>query len=432
MLALAIEPQTDSRGSEKLSGRFPRIDRSETNLPINGKDESPMTTSSSAKTLPMQLCRHDDGTIFNGFIVWQTAYADYKIYTFPVEVGETKVPMVLGWPKVGPYLSAKHAQKFPYAPALGINLGPKKWHTNWRGERLPPASGITELDIDSRDERVLADALNRHGTTPIIIKTASGKYKAWYSHNNEKRATGSHRPWPDLPIDLLGGGFTVGPPSFNADYRQYQFIAGNLDDIGNLPVMQNLNSALYKNAPRERANEANGQASPLAGMVEHDGRNQALFDAIGPIAREIYARGGNRNQVFEVAMNINQACAEPMAPEEVNTVVGNVWQYTVDGENRIGLRSAIMPVDDIDALIGGGQRDQDALMLLSFLRGHQGPSAEFWITNSLHDEKFGWRRQRLVAARDRLIELGYVRQTRPARSRSPALYRWRGYMGVQN
>jgi hypothetical protein len=32
------------------------------------------------------------------------------------------------------------------------------------------------LDIDTTDERVLADAIYRHGATPIIIRTASGKF----------------------------------------------------------------------------------------------------------------------------------------------------------------------------------------------------------------------------------------------------------------
>ena len=43
------------------------------------------------------------------------------------------------------------------------------------------------LDIDTTDERALADALIRHGDTPFITRTASGKFHALYRHNGERR-----------------------------------------------------------------------------------------------------------------------------------------------------------------------------------------------------------------------------------------------------
>jgi hypothetical protein len=132
----------------------------------------------SAKKLPTQLCRNSDGRIHSGFVIWQHVYADYGIPTFPVEIGEDeKKPLVRGYLKVWPDLSTKWAQQFPFAPTFGLVLGPKKWRTNRHGKTLPPASGIAELDVDSRDERFLADALIRHGYTPIVIRTASRKFK---------------------------------------------------------------------------------------------------------------------------------------------------------------------------------------------------------------------------------------------------------------
>jgi hypothetical protein len=35
-------------------------------------------------------------------------------------------------------------------------------------------SRIAVLDVDSTDERVLADAMSRHGSTPVVVRTASG------------------------------------------------------------------------------------------------------------------------------------------------------------------------------------------------------------------------------------------------------------------
>jgi len=383
-----------------------------------------------ANQLPTQLCRYDDGRIHSGFVITQKVYADHGIATFPVKIDDAneKTPLVKGWMKVRPQRSAELAQKFPFAVAAGMLLGPR---TNDRisrkGEKLPPASGVSEGDVDSRDERILADFLDRHGQTKIIIRSGTGKFKAWYAHNGERR---SIRPWPELPIDILGDhGYTVVPPSFNpsAGYRQYEFIQGSLDDIGSLPVMKNLEPQLYRTAKpprRERAEKA--PDSPLIGMVEHDGRNQALFDEIGKRAKKICAEGGTRDRLFEVAMGFNRTCAEPMEVEEVNHVVGRIWKYTTEGHNYFDRHGAFMDDYEVDAMIDG---DQDALLLLAYLRVHNGALAKFMITNGLH-ETFHWREERLVAARNRLVERGHVRQVKKAWSRSPALYRWRGYMGT--
>ena len=46
---------------------------------------------------------------------------------------------------------------------------------------------ITLLDYDARDERGFADALARHGNTPLKVRTASGKFHAYYQHKGERR-----------------------------------------------------------------------------------------------------------------------------------------------------------------------------------------------------------------------------------------------------
>jgi Bifunctional DNA primase/polymerase, N-terminal len=97
--------------------------------------------------------------------------------------------------------------KFPDAPAIGFATKRR--------------NGVTILDIDTPDEKVLADALNRHGRTPLIARTGSGKFRAYYRHNGERRRI---RPWRGLAIDLLGtGGFVVAPPSEVAK-GSYSFI----------------------------------------------------------------------------------------------------------------------------------------------------------------------------------------------------------------
>jgi hypothetical protein len=97
-------------------------------------------------------------------------------------------------------------------------------------------SKITVLDIDDKGERTLAAALDRHGSTPILVRSGSGNHQAWYRHNGEHRLI---RPWRGLPIDLLGAGFVVAPPSISTK-GQYEFIQGSLDDLERLPVLRDL------------------------------------------------------------------------------------------------------------------------------------------------------------------------------------------------
>jgi hypothetical protein len=112
-------------------------------------------------------------------------------------------------------------------------------------------------------------------------------------------------------------------------------------------------------------------------------------------------------------------------PEDADKVVGiarRAWGYTEEGHNHFGQHGAWFPLDEINALTAPDY--QDVLVLLTFLRGHNGPDATFMISNGL-GERFGWPIRRIVAARKLLIRLGYVRETRPASGwHGPALHRW--------
>src|SRR5262249_35373258 len=161
------------------------------------------------------------------FRTFQPQYSAHRIATFPVDMN--KRPAVRGYPRIGLRASRELAGKFADAPALGFMCGER--------------SRVTVLDIDTPDERVLANALSRHGPTAIVVRTASGKFHAWYRHNDERRRI---RPWgDDLPIDLLGsGGFVIAPPS-TTGRGSYEFIQGSLDEVTNLPRMGGLAPTLY-------------------------------------------------------------------------------------------------------------------------------------------------------------------------------------------
>src|SRR6516225_7663043 len=108
---------------------------------------------------------------YKSFQHWQSEYAAHGIATFPV--GPDKKPLVSHYDQFGLDGSAKIAQKFPDAVGFGFMAGRR--------------NRVTVLDIDTPDENVLADALSRHGQTPIIVRSGSGNHQAWYSHNGERR-----------------------------------------------------------------------------------------------------------------------------------------------------------------------------------------------------------------------------------------------------
>jgi hypothetical protein len=147
------------------------------------------------------------------FTQWQPTYAARGIPTFPVRIDHgVKKPDVKNYLKLGPKVSQALAQRFTSHDALGFAV---------RRAR------ISVLDVDAPDERVLVDALDRHGPTPIVVRTGSGNWQAYYRHNGERRHV---RPWAGLPIDVLGDGYVVAPPS-KGTRGDYAIVQGTLDDL---------------------------------------------------------------------------------------------------------------------------------------------------------------------------------------------------------
>ena len=306
----------------------------------------------------------------------QPLYAEHGIATFPVTA--EKKPAVGGYLHTGLKGSQALAAKFGKAPALGFATDDR--------------NGITVLDVDTPDERVLLRALDRHGHTPLIARTGSGKFHAYYRYNGERRRI---RPWPGREIDLLArGGMVIAPPSTVAK-GSYAFIEGALDDVHRLPALRNLD---------------------LPTGAAQGARNTQLWRHCMKAAHHV----DTFDELLEVARTFNEDCLPPMEDTEVIATARSAWGYTERGQNRFGQHGAWFPKDDVNRLID----NPDAFLLLAFLRAHQGPDATFLCTNGLA-EKFGWRRQRLADARRRLIELSYLMVLRQAGPQTPALFRWR-------
>jgi hypothetical protein len=319
------------------------------------------------------------------FARYQPQYAERGIATFPCT--SDKTPAVRNYGRFGVQGSSVLTARFPEADALGFMCGSR--------------SRITVLDIDSKDERILADAITRHGKTPIVIRTGSGHFQVWYRNGGERRRI---RPNRGVPIDILGGGYVVAPPS-HVVTGNYQFIQGTLDDLANLPGMLNPIAA------------TDGLSADWANKREGDGRNNALFSLVGRAAHKV----DDFEQLLDCARTRNSDFHEPLDDAEVMKVATSVWKMQCEGRNRFGQIGAYIPQATVKEL---AKVNPDALALYSVLKAHHGPNKTFAIANAMANNvvAMGWRR--FVNARKALIDGELVRQVRAQTRQSPALYCW--------
>jgi hypothetical protein len=327
----------------------------------------------------------------SSFATWQPRYAAHHISTFPVAIiGDRKKPMVSGYLKLDARVSQQLVMRFPDADALGFALGIR--------------SRVTVLDVDSPDERVLADALNRHGDTPIVVRSGSGNFQGWFRHNGEGRKI---RPFAKEPIDILGGGFTVAPPSAGSR-RSYEWIAGGLDDLDRLPVLRNLPSDIV--LPEAKA------ASTRSDVGR---RNDQLWRTCMALAR----RSTSCAELIEKAQKRNEEFMPPLSESEVVKVASSAWRYETEGRNFIaGSSSAILRHTVIDRLAAS---DLPAFALFCLLQRHHWDRKQFAIANDMA-ATINWPIDRLRGARNSLVAAELIRCVHPGgRGRNdPAIYEW--------
>jgi len=326
---------------------------------------------------------------------WQPIYASQGIATFPLR--ENKVPAIRNFLRVGMKGSGQLAAKFLECDTLGFATGPR--------------SKITVLDIDTADENILADAIDRHGKTPVVVRTASGKWHVWYRHNGERRRI---RPWraSSLPIDLLGvGGMVVAPPS-KTQAGCYKIVQGSLDDVASLPIIRGIDPTLLGSALKvgQKLNQSFHE-------IQEGNRNSLLWQHC---MREAH-RCHTLEEMVDVARTFNERCNPPLPSEEIIKTAKSAWTKTTEGNNRFGRHGVFFDTDETNRMISV---DQDAFVLLAFLRANNGPDRTFMIANPL-SKKLNWTVKRLANARRTLTQTHLQQVRRPSRHLGPALYRWK-------
>lgn len=319
------------------------------------------------------------------------AFANAGLPVFPVDT-KAKRPAVRGWQDA----TARRARGWASKPKLAAADG--------LGIVMGAPSGLVEVDVDAVGDAWVQAAVERFGDTPIIIRTASGKAKLWFRHNGEGR---SIRPFPGLPVDILGGGFTIAPPSWRDDLgASYTFVRGGVADLRNLPVMRP--AECLKRVPE---------------AVRQGDRNTALFRHCMTQARHC----DDVEALLDVAMTWASCLPEPLSAAEVEQCARSAWRYETRGRNFLGLRKPQLCEADVtmDALLDA----PEALVLLQMFQRWHAHRSTFAIAPRAMSERGSppWPRGKIEAARDVLIERGFIEEvSAPSKEqRKAGIYRLR-------
>lgn len=316
-------------------------------------------------------------------------FIDAGLPVFPVDTRE-KRPAVKGWQDT----TLKHARAWAGHPTLSKADGV--------GMLVGSPSGVTEVDVDAVGDAWIGAALDRFGETPVMIRTASGKGKLWYRHNGEGRQI---RPIPNEPIDILGDGFTVAPPSWREDLgTSYTFTAGGLDDLRRLPAMNG-------NANFTRPPEA----------VMRGERNDSLWRYCMSQARFC----DDLEALIDVAASWASTMPEPLSAPEAERCARSAWGYETAGKNFLGLSKPQVSKGDI---IMDNLLDQpEAYTLLQLFQRWHGNRVGFAIAPTAMSRAGSppWHRTRIERARDVLLERGFIAELTPPDSRARKSGRYR-------
>jgi Bifunctional DNA primase/polymerase, N-terminal len=333
------------------------------------------------------------------FAASQPVYAALGIPIFPVKIADKK-PAVANYQRIGLRASADLARRcrFHDAPAFGFTLGKR--------------NGITVLDCDSTDENIFAAALARHGETPFKVRSGSGHFQAWYRHGGERRHI---RPNPALPVDILGGGYVVAPPS-QGRAAPYTIISGSLDDLDRLPTLQNFLAPKAKVA----AGVAAGEISPAGRRVPHGVRNRALWEHCMRHAPHC----DDLAQLLDVARTFaenecEQPAAFPITDAEITASAASAWRITEAGKNRFVNHAVVVSLAEADRFMSS----MTQLGFLTWLKAHNGSDSDFMVADGLAPT-VGLSRDLLRSCRRQLIDAGVIHMVSAPRRGVAAFYRW--------
>lgn len=269
-----------------------------------------------------------------------------------------------------------HEHRLIVLPASGDKTPLVRGFTRWRGQskaaidrliakhgdaNIATLTGRRHTVVDVDDENTLADAEQRFGRTPLVIRTPRGGGHLVYRASGERSA--NLRRY-GLKIDIKGvGGYVLTPPSRKTNGGVYRIERGSWDDLDQLPEIApgSIPGAL----PPPPVGRSRPAPLERAGGVSEGSRNTWLFSELREHALtcQTYADLATWGRI------LNTSCTPPLPDADVQRTVQSVWRYKVDGTLMVnGRQTLIMPVTDLDLVAGDG----DACLMWLTLRRHHG------------------------------------------------------------
>lgn len=314
--------------------------------------------------------------------------AAYDVPTIPTRQDAPAMPMVKRPGRFGVSASLKLAENFKFQEANAAI---------WAGA----TSGLTIVDIDSVDPRHTAEALKAFGDTPLKVSTPSGGMHLYYRYGGEGR---SIRPFGQtLPLDVLGNGLAVVPPSRRPATSKktagaYELLEGDFSDLYRLPeIPHGTVPSRTKTAPHI----SRGPVADFGALREGDGRDVKLFGR----ARALAVNCETEAELIEAVRHENAAMGEPLPDAVALAKAAGAWKYKTEGRLMVGgSRAAVMGLDAITRLTGHSV----AVHLLAYLRSHHALSHRFAIVPESVAPILGQSHNTLRKARETLVKSGFL------------------------
>ena len=293
----------------------------------------------------------------------------------------------------------KHPETFRRPAAMALAAKPRFAGANL-GFLCGALNRLTVIDIDSPAESELQHALTKYGDTGAIVQTPSGGRHLYFKHDGEGRQI---RPDESHPIDELGGGLCIAPPSSKPAGGGYAWLRGDLSVIPNLPKIRS--GAVQKTRDFER--------SAVGPRVPDGQRNAQLFR----YCRQIVGYCDDLDQLIDATRTWSDSrCTTPETDAKIVATANSVWKFQ-SGKRRVMQNIVEGPL--FQRLIA----DVEVWALYAYLATENGPAAQFMVADGLGPAR-GWPRRMVPRARRALLDMGAIKCIRFPRKNVPGLYRW--------
>jgi hypothetical protein len=293
----------------------------------------------------------------------------------------------------------KHPETFRRPAAMALAAKPRFAAANL-GFLCGALNRLTVIDVDSPADSELRHALRKYGDTGAIVQTPSGGRHLYFKHDGEGREI---RPDESHPIDELGGGLCIAPPSSKPTGGGYAWLRGGLSVFPNLPKIRS--GAIQKPRDVERL--------PAELRVPIGQRQTLLFRYCHKVA----GCCDDLDQLIDAARTWSDSkCVESLPDAEIVATAYKVWKFQ-GGRKRV--MQNIVEAPFYSELIS----NLPALALYSYLSAENGPAAQFMVADGLGPAR-GWPQRFVPKARRALLDMGAIKYVRYPRKGVPALFRW--------